>query len=102
MRAVFTFCRSCEHQAGKIRKLLQVVQQKALLATEGSAVIKIPNIPQCTLPHCPVYQTLLSIFLNGCGNKTTEWVTVTRVSEIIALVRESITTIHHPSPQVLI
>ena len=45
---------------GKIRKLLQVVQQKALLATEGSAVIKIPNNPQCTLPHRPIYQILLS------------------------------------------
>lgn len=96
MRAVFTFCRSCEHQAGKIRKLLQVVQQKALLATEGSAVIKIPNNPQCTLPHRPIYQILLSIFLNGYGNETTEWVTVTRVSELIHWWGEVLPSIIHP------
>ena len=53
----------CEHQAGKIERLyVCLVQQKTLQALQGSAINKIPNIPQCTLPPRPVYQTLLSDF----------------------------------------
>ena len=56
---------------GKIRTLLRVSGlQKALLATEGYTINKIPNIPQCTLPPHPVYQTLLSIF-QGSGSEIT-------------------------------
>ena len=44
---------------GKIKTLLLVSGlQKVLLATEGYTINKIPNIPQCTLPPRPVYQTL--------------------------------------------
>ena len=39
-----------------------LVQQKTLQALQGSAINKILNIPQCTLPPRPVYQTLLSDF----------------------------------------
>ena len=67
-RTVFTFCfilESCKHQVGKIECLYDVclVQQKTLQALQGSAINKIPNIPQCTLPPWPVYQTFLSDFL---------------------------------------
>ena len=40
-----------------------LVQQKTLQALRVLATNKIPNIPQCTLPPCPVYQTLLFDFL---------------------------------------
>ena len=40
----------------------RLVQQKTLQALQGSAINKIPNILQCTLPPRPVYQTLLSDF----------------------------------------
>jgi len=66
MRTVFMFCfvlESCKHQAGKIECLyVCLVQQKTLQALQGSAINKIPNILQCTLPPCPVYHTLLSDF----------------------------------------
>ena len=65
-RTVFTFCfvlESCKHQAVRIECLyLCLVQQKTLQALQGSVSNKIPNIPQCTLPPHPVYQTLLSDF----------------------------------------
>ena len=55
---------SCEHQAGRLECLCEcLVQQKALLVTEGSAIIKIHNILQCTLLPRPIYQNLLSVFL---------------------------------------
>ena len=43
---------------------LNTKQEDGMLAQalHGSAINKIPNIPQCTLPPCPVYQTLLSDF----------------------------------------
>ena len=52
-----------EHQAGKIERLyVCLVQQKTLQALQSSAITKIPNIPQCTLPSQPMCQTLLSDF----------------------------------------
>ena len=39
-----------------------LVQQKALLAMEGSAINEIPNILKCTLPPHPVYQSLFFDF----------------------------------------
>ena len=39
-----------------------LAQQKTLQALQGSAINKIPNIPQCTLPPQPIYQTRLSDF----------------------------------------
>ena len=66
-----SFClvlESCEHQAGKIRTLLQVSGSAESSTGYGrSAIIKIPDIPLCTLPPRPV---LLSDFLGGSGNET--------------------------------
>ena len=39
-----------------------LVQQKTLQALQSSAINKIPNIPQCTLPPQLMCQTLLSDF----------------------------------------
>ena len=65
-RAVFTFCFILESYKTKRVRLEHfcesVVLQTALLATEGSTINKIPNIPQCTLPLHPVHQTLLFDF----------------------------------------
>ena len=48
---------------GKIEHLyVCLVQQKTLQALQSSAINKIPNIPQCTLPPQPMCQTLLSDF----------------------------------------
>ena len=58
MRTVFAFCFvlvSCKRQAGKIERLYWcLVQQKTLQTLQGSAINKIPNIPQCTLPLRPM------------------------------------------------
>ena len=49
------------HQAGKRERLYMcLVQQKTLQALQGSAIKKISNIPQCTLPLRPICQTLRS------------------------------------------
>ena len=65
-RAVFAFCFISEHCNTKRVRLEHLcgclVLQKALLATEGSTINKIPNILQCTLPPRPVYQTLFFNF----------------------------------------
>ena len=54
---VFLFCfilESYKHQVGKIEPLyVSLVQQKTLQALQGSAINKITNIPQCTLPPRP-------------------------------------------------
>ena len=42
-----------------------LVQRKTLQALQGPAINEIPNIPQSTLPPCPVYQTLLFDFFEG-------------------------------------
>ena len=66
MRTVFAFCFvlvSCKRQEGKIERLYWcLVQQKTLQTLQGSAINKIPNIPQCTLPPRPMCQTLLFDF----------------------------------------
>ena len=52
---------------GKIECLFVcLVQQRTLQALQGSAINKILNILQCTLPPRPVYQTLLQ----GSGSET--------------------------------
>jgi len=65
-RTVFAFCfvlGSCKRQAGKIERLYWcLVQQKTLQTLQGSAIKKIPNIPQCALPPWPMCQTLLFDF----------------------------------------
>ena len=49
------------HQAGKRERLYMcLVQQKTLQALQGSAIKKISNILQCTLPPRPICQTLRS------------------------------------------
>ena len=54
---VLLFCfilESYKHQVGKIEHLyVSLVQQKTLQALQGSAINKITNIPQCTLPPRP-------------------------------------------------
>ena len=61
MRAVFAFCfvlESCKTKRVRLERFSEcLVIQKALLA-----INKIPNIPQCALPPCPIYQTLLFDF----------------------------------------
>ena len=47
---------------GKIERLYVSGSAENSRALQGSARNKIPNIPQCTLPPRPVYQTLLSDF----------------------------------------
>ena len=70
MRAIFTFCfvlESCKTKQVRLERFCRcLVLQKALLATEGLTINKIPNIPQCTLPSQPIYQTLLF----NTGSKT--------------------------------
>ena len=65
-RAVFAFCfalESCKTKRIRLERFCTcLVIQKALLATESPTINKIPNIPQCTLPPHPVYQTLLFYF----------------------------------------
>ena len=70
-KAVFEFCFALESCKTKQVRLecWCLVLQKALLATVGSTINKIPNILQCTLPPCPIYQTLFSIF-RGSGSET--------------------------------
>ena len=41
-----------------------------LQAMGGSATIKIPNIPKCTLPPHPAYQTFLFDFLESSSETT--------------------------------
>ena len=66
MRAIFAFCfvlESCKTKQVRLECFCEcLVLQKALLATEGSTIYKIPNIPQCTLLSRPIYQTLLFEF----------------------------------------
>ena len=57
---------SCEHQVGRLEPSCRCpVQHKALLATEGSAINKIPNIPYSTLP--PHLLSLPFVFQGGSG-----------------------------------
>ena len=64
--AVFMFCFILKSYKTKRVRLecfsACLVLQKALLATVISTINKIPNIPQCTLPPRPIYQTLLFDF----------------------------------------
>ena len=82
-RTVFAFCFvlvSCKRQAGKIERLYWcLVQQKTLQTLQGSAINKIPNIPQCTLLPRPMCQTLLSDF-QGSGSETKHYVGVASLS----------------------
>ena len=61
MRAVFAFCfvlERCKTKQVRLERFCGcLVLQKSLLATEGSTINKIPNIPQCTLPPRPVQFT---------------------------------------------
>ena len=63
---VFAFCFvlvSCKRQAGKIERVYWcLVQQKTLQTLQGSAINKIPYIPQCTLPPWPMVLTLRSFY----------------------------------------
>jgi len=59
MSAVFAFC-FVETSSRKIR---MSGSAKSCSGYGMFSNYEIPNIPQCTLPPCPIYQTLLSIFL---------------------------------------
>ena len=65
-RAVFAFCfvlESCKPNQVRFERFCEsLALQKTLLATEGSPIDKIPNVPQCTLLPRPIYQTLLFDF----------------------------------------
>ena len=61
---------SCKWQAGKIERLYWcLVQQKTRQTLQGSAINKIPNIPQCTFPPRPMSQPSFLIF-RGSGSET--------------------------------
>ena len=76
-RTVSAYCFvlvSCKRQAGKIECLYWcLVQQKTPQTLQGSAINKIPNIPQCTLPPLPMCQTLLFNFSRVWFQDYSEW-----------------------------
>ena len=49
--------------------LLCLVEQKAVLTTDGLVITGIPTV--CSVYFHPVCQTLLSVFQGGSGNETT-------------------------------
>ena len=58
---------------GKIEHLyVCLVQEKTLQALQSSAIYKIPNIPQCTLPPSRCARSSFPIF-RGSGSETTSY-----------------------------
>ena len=74
MKAVYafkfaSFQKVLNTKRGRLERFWKcLVQQKALLAMEDSAVIKIPGIALSILQPCPIYQTPFSLWFARAGS----------------------------------